>query len=282
MMAHGETLGVLHLQGSPSGTGEPNREEYLAESCQQLALALAEQASLALANIRLRESLRKQSVRDPLTGLFNRRYMEESLQRELRRAVRGGLCVGVILVDLDHFKRFNDSFGHRAGDYLLHELGVFLMTHIRGEDVACRYGGEEFLLILPGATLDDTRLRAEQLHQAARQLRVEHGRHSLPAVTLSLGVAACPANGLTVEAVLGAADLAMYRAKAAGRDQVAVAPPAVPGRAASEQEDPQAPRQHNNQPLRHSHLVLEKQQPEEPAAAEAARSRPLPERPKDG
>jgi diguanylate cyclase (GGDEF)-like protein len=148
--------------------------------------------------------------------------MEESLTREVYRAKRKGTALGVIILDLDRFKQFNDTFGHAAGDVLLHELGSFLQVRIRKGDIACRYGGEEFMLILPESSLNNSRQRAEQLREELKHLSVQYGGQSIRAVTLSLGVAVFPEHGLTVEAVLRAADLALYRAKGEGRDRVVV------------------------------------------------------------
>jgi diguanylate cyclase (GGDEF)-like protein len=215
MIAQGEILGVLHLQ---SMVPEP-----LAEAKQQLSQTVANRVALALVNLRLRESLRQQSIRDPLTGLFNRRYLEESLERELRRAIRNHSQVGVILLDLDYFKHFNDTFGHATGDLLLRELGGFLKRCIRGSDIACRYGGEEFLLLLPDTSLETTWQRAEQVREGVKQLQVFYQGGPLGPITLSLGVAAFPQHGPTSEALLQVADSALYRAKRHGRDQVAIA-----------------------------------------------------------
>jgi diguanylate cyclase (GGDEF)-like protein/PAS domain S-box-containing protein len=220
MMAHGEALGVLHLQASSS---ELHRPVVESDSAEQVAVSVAEHLALALANLRLRESLRTQSIRDPLTGLFNRRYMEESLDREFRRAERRGAPVGVIMLDIDRFTNFNNTFGHQAGDTLLHALGELLRTRVRAEDIACRYGGEEFVLIMPEASLEITAERAEVLRKEARELRVQQHGQSLGAVTISFGVAAFPQHGPSAEAVIRAADLALYRAKSEGRDRVAVA-----------------------------------------------------------
>jgi diguanylate cyclase (GGDEF)-like protein/PAS domain S-box-containing protein len=223
MMAHGEALGIVHLQ---SGTADFRPPDVASDSTEQIAVTVAEHLALALANLRLRESLRTQSIRDPLTGLFNRRYMEESLEREFRRAERRGVPVGVIMLDLDRFTHFNNTFGHQAGDTLLQALGELLRTRVRAEDIACRYGGEEFVLIMPEASLDITAERAEKLRQEARELRVQQHGQSLGAVTVSLGVAAFPQHGPTAEAVIRAADLALYQAKNDGRDRVAKAPEA--------------------------------------------------------
>src|SRR6266403_2187503 len=156
---------------SPVETKEVIRP--LSDSKRQLATAVAEQVGLALANLKLRETLRLLSVRDPLTGLFNRRFMQESLERELRRAARSSRPLGGILLDIDHFKQFNDSYSHEAGDIVLRELGGFLQSQIRGEDIACRVGGEEFLLILPDTSLDVTRQRAEKLREASKRVSID-------------------------------------------------------------------------------------------------------------
>ncbi|MGE5444228.1 MAG: diguanylate cyclase [Ignavibacteriales bacterium] len=221
LMAQGKYLGMLHLQNSSNGMKQP--EEILGRlkesTKQQLVLSMAEHISLALANLKLRETLHNLAIRDPLTGLFNRRYLEESLRRELHRAKRKGTPLGVVMLDLDHFKQFNDTFGHAAGDALLHELGSFLQTHTRKEDIVCRYGGEEFLLILPDTSLDDTRDRAEQLREEFKHLRVQYNGQSIKAATVSLGVAVFPEHGSTADVILGVADAALYRAKREGRDR---------------------------------------------------------------
>lgn len=215
MIAEGKTLGLLYLSSS-----EPGR---LTDAKQKLAVAVAEHMALAISNLKLREALKHESMHDPLTGLFNRRYMHESLKREISRARRQGQPVGVIMIDIDHFKQFNDAYGHEAGDRVLKELASFLRTNIRNSDIACRYGGEELLLILPDASLVDTQHRAEQLREGVKQLRVRYRHQNLSSITISLGVACCPQQGLTGEAVIQAADMALYRAKKLGRDRVAMA-----------------------------------------------------------
>ena len=168
-------------------------------------------------------ALREQSVRDHLTGLFNRRYMEETLKRELLRATRKKLSLGIIMLDVDDLKRCNDTWGHSAGDAVLHELGNLLLGHFRGEDVPCRYGGDEFVIILPDASLAATRERAGFICEYARQFHFKSEGQTLDDITLSLGVAVFPEHGSASETVLRSADSALYRAKHAGRNQVVVA-----------------------------------------------------------
>lgn len=215
MIAQGEILGILHLQSKTSAD--------FSESQTQLAQALADSLALAFANLRLRESLRQQSIRDPLTGLYNRRYLEEALERELLRGARNQTQVGVIMLDIDHFKQFNDTFGHAVGDLLLRELGSFLRRAIRGGDVACRYGGEEFLLLLPDTSMEILEQRAEQLREEAKKLRLPNQGELLESITISLGVAIFPQHGPTRDILLQVADNALYRAKSNGRDQVVMA-----------------------------------------------------------
>jgi diguanylate cyclase (GGDEF)-like protein/PAS domain S-box-containing protein len=224
LAAQGETLGVLYLEcppasAAPSSVAAADPMEIL----ERQASAVGERLSLALANLRLREALQRQSIRDPLTGLFNRRFMEESLEREMGRAVRGNEPVALIILDIDHFKRFNDTFGHQAGDALLRALGDFLRQRTRGQDVACRYGGEEFVFILAGASIDAAQKRAEGLREQLRLLQVQHAGQLLGSITVSIGVAAFPTHGSNAETLLKAADEALYRAKKEGRDRIVVA-----------------------------------------------------------
>ena len=217
MIAQGEMLGIFHLQ---SRTMDDFPEAQL-----QMAQALADSIALALANLRLRETLRQQSIRDVLTGLFNRRYLEEALERELSRATRNQTKVGLLMLDIDYFKQFNDKFGHPAGDLLLRELGNFLRQSIRGGDIACRYGGEEFLLLLPDNSLETLRQRAEQVREDLKKLHVPGQGESWESITLSMGVAIFPDHGSTGEVLLKAADEALYHAKDSGRDRVVIAEP---------------------------------------------------------
>jgi diguanylate cyclase (GGDEF)-like protein len=222
LTAHSETLGLLHLQTGIAENGSGNAEART-ESKQQFAIAMAGHIALALANLRVNEKLRHQSIRDPLTGLFNRRYMEESLERELRRAIRNKELVAILMIDIDHFKNFNDTFGHQAGDTLLREFGNFLKQRTRGQDVACRFGGEEFVIILTATSLDGANVRAEVLREELKHLAVQHVGQVLGAVSISIGVSAYPNHGAGVEELLLAADQALYRAKSEGRDKVVMA-----------------------------------------------------------
>ena len=163
------------------------------------------------------------SIRDPLTGLFNRRYMEEALAQELHRTTRNKAQLAVIMIDIDHFKQFNDNFGHDGGDAVLRELGGFFKQHVRGSDIACRYGGEEFMLILSPSTAEGARLRAERIRQDAGNLLVSHANRELGAITLSLGLAIFPDNSSDMAALMKAADVALYQAKRGGRNRVAEA-----------------------------------------------------------
>lgn len=214
LAAYGDVLGVLHLRGMNAAT---------VFSALPLASLAGDGLALALANLGLRESLHAQTIRDPLTDLFNRRYLTETLEREFARAQRTATTVAVIMLDVDHFKTFNDGFGHDAGDAVLRALASLFRKAIRTEDIACRYGGEEFCLVMPQMDLDGGRRRAESIRVGAMQLEITSQERMLGPVTLSLGVALFPGNGTTGAAVLAAADGAMYEAKQAGRNRVVVA-----------------------------------------------------------
>jgi diguanylate cyclase (GGDEF)-like protein/PAS domain S-box-containing protein len=224
LAAQGETLGVLCLENPSQSPNPPlGSPEHQTEALILQASTVAERISLVLANLSVREVLRNQSIRDSLTGLFNRRFMEESLEREVRRAARNKEGVALLMLDLDHFKLFNDTFGHQAGDVLLRGFGDFLSQGTRGQDVACRYGGEEFLIVLSGASVDAACKRAELLREDLKQLTVRHAGQVLGRVTVSIGVSAFPGHGATVEELVRAADKALYRAKEEGRDRIVVA-----------------------------------------------------------
>lgn len=216
LMAHGETVGVISVRPRPDiAPTQP------IEVRQRLLTAAAQQIAVAIANLRLRESLRQQSIRDPLTGLFNRRFLEESLAREVRRAERHNSQVSVLMLDVDHFKRFNDTWGHEAGDIVLREIGAVLDQSVRDGDVACRYGGEEFAIVMPEAPFEIALLRAEQLRMRVKAIAIAYREQALGTVTISVGVASYRLHGLDGEHVLRSADEALYLAKQGGRDRVA-------------------------------------------------------------
>lgn len=208
LLIQGEIIGLLHLENEqdfPLSENEPGS--------QPLVESAAEHVALRLAHIRLRERLHDQAMRDGLTNLFNRRYMEETLVREIRNAERTNEVVAIIMLDIDHFKHFNDSFGHAAGDMLLREIGKLLQTQMRGGDLACRYGGEEFTLILPKTQLLQAGEIAEKLRQKTGQLQIKLNGTAIGQVSISLGVAAYPQHGANWEEVLHAADMALLQAK---------------------------------------------------------------------
>ncbi len=215
LQIHDETIGLLYVQSE--------QKENLDDAKLQLIHTVLEQAAMALSNLKLREALREQSIRDPITGLYNRRYMDEALKQHVERVRRQQRPLGIIMIDIDHFKSFNDTYGHAAGDAFLRKLGEFMQNHIRAADIACRYGGEEFTLIMPDADLEVARQRAEYLLQEARHLRIQGVKDTHETITLSAGVAVYPQQGETIESVLHAADQALYHAKREGRDRVSVA-----------------------------------------------------------
>ena len=213
ILAQGEALGILHFQATED-------VPVLADNELSLKTTFAAQVGLSVANIRLHEALRTQSIKDPLTGLYNRRYLTEMMDREIRRAVRAEQSLGILILDLDHFKKFNDTYGHDAGDTVLRETASFLIKSIRVEDIVCRFGGEEFVVILPTADLKAAHARAERIRSNLRELTVMHQGQSLGMITVSVGVAALPQHGTSPKQLLDAADAALYRAKREGRDRV--------------------------------------------------------------
>lgn len=216
ILAHGETVGLMHLRRCEAAS---NKEFY---KCKKLAQMCAEQISMAIANVRMRDQLQEQSTRDPLTGLFNRRYMLDRLRRLLNAAKAKGEKVYMIYLDVDHFKKFNDNHGHDAGDNVLSEVANCLQDACDGEDVACRMGGEEFMLIWPGADLKTVETRANKLREKVEEMRVLYQEKHLPTVTLSAGVACYPDDERDIQALLRQADEAFYAAKDGGRNQVRI------------------------------------------------------------
>ncbi|QXE92221.1 diguanylate cyclase [Geomonas subterranea] len=216
LAAHHETLGTLSLDlGLPQGTDE----EFL-ERKRLKAGAFAEQVALAVRSLQLREQLRELSIRDPLTGLLNRRHMEESLLREISRATRTRQPLSVVMLDVDHFKNFNDTFGHEAGDHVLKEVGQVLQKNVRDSDIACRFGGEEFTLILPEADCDTALEICNRIRSSVKELQLVMGRQHLGHITISAGISVFPSDGDTIQQLLATADEALYEAKEKGRDRV--------------------------------------------------------------
>src|ERR1700674_4825926 len=229
LIANGDTCGTLAIQNDEplSPISDPDAGSGVFARRVQLAGTAAEHIAVAVANLNLRESLRVQAVRDPLTGLYSRRYMQEFLERELHSARRKHRPIAVMMLDLDHFKRYNDNFGHSAGDQALAAVGDTLLPRVRPEDVACRYGGEEFALILPECSLRQATVRAEEICRRIRENRAHPDQQAAGVLTLSIGVAAFDETTDRVDLLLKFADDALYQAKRAGRDRVVAARPAA-------------------------------------------------------
>jgi diguanylate cyclase (GGDEF)-like protein len=214
LIAYGEILGLLHIQPD-RGNGHGDKEVS-----RQFAEAAAEQTALALANGRMREVLQVQSIRDPLTGLYNRRFMEETLNRELSKVTRDSVDLSVIMLDLDNFKKLNDVYGHAVGDAVLRKTASLLMKSIRTADVACRFGGEELIIILPDCSIEDALLRAESIRASLQSMSPTDGKQTF-SVTASFGVASAKCNGSDPAILIQAADAALYKAKREGKNRVA-------------------------------------------------------------
>lgn len=217
VLAHGETVGLMHLKKRP-GVAD---EDFLA--VRKLAQMCAEQISMAIANVRMRDQLQEQSIRDPLTGLFNRRHMIDRLRHLVDLSGNKSRAVHVIYLDLDHFKRFNDTHGHDAGDYVLRAVGEVLDASCSDDDVACRMGGEEFVLLWPDLNDKDLDRRLSALRAKITGLALTYQTKSLPKITASIGVASTPNDGNLPQDILRAADEAMYDAKNNGRDRIVYA-----------------------------------------------------------
>jgi diguanylate cyclase (GGDEF)-like protein/PAS domain S-box-containing protein len=216
LMVQGETLGLLYL----SMPAEDDSDH--SSSPGQLIRTVSEGIKLSLSNLKLREAMREQAIQDPLTGLFNRRYLSDTLPRELHRAQRHSSPISIALMDIDHFKNFNDTFGHEAGDLLLTELGRVLRENIRQSDIICRYGGEEFVLVLPDTSLPAGCQHIEKIHALVKSLQVRYREQQIGPITLSIGISQFPEHGLNADDLLRAADEAMYVAKTTGRDRIVV------------------------------------------------------------
>lgn len=215
MMAQSEAVGILHLI---------QREDTpMPEAKVRLAVAMAEHVAMALSNLKLHETLRNQSIRDQLTGLFNRSFLEESLEIELRRAVRSRQPISVIMLALDNFQMLTDSFGLDVGDSVLRQAAVMLQSNVRKGDIACRYSGQTYVVLLPNGNFDVGWKRAEKLRDLSRTLEVKYQSEQVGHITVSIGLAVYPANGQTVESLLRSAEAALNRARNSGGDCVVAA-----------------------------------------------------------
>lgn len=204
MTVHGDTLGILYVSSLQRGR---------ISEAEQLAVSVAKYIGLALANLRLRDTLKNQSFRDPLTKLYNRRYLEECLEREMRRSESEPKPLGIILFNIDRFPDFASTYGQLASNLLLRELGIFLLRHARASDIACRYRGNDFLLMLPETSLQDTHQQAELLQQSIKQLNIIYQDYTLDSITISCGVASYPQDGMTRKSLLQEATRALHSAK---------------------------------------------------------------------
>jgi diguanylate cyclase (GGDEF)-like protein len=219
LYAQSEVIGLLALEW------EFDAKQINKHQSDEFTLSgmIAEQIALGLSNIKLRETLKNQSVRDPLTGLYNRRYVEECLERELQRCKRNTKSLAVIMLDIDHFKRFNDIYGHGAGDLVITEVAMILSNNVRkGSDISSRYGGEEFLIVLPEILLNEAYERAETIRKEISSLELKYNNVSLPTITISLGLAIYPEHAEKIDKLIEFADNALYKAKNNGRNQVVV------------------------------------------------------------
>ena len=214
IIAHGDTVGLLHIRF------DMGDDKTALDDARNFAVQCGEHISLAIANVKLRDELRDQSTRDPLTGLYNRRYFLEAMRTELTMAQRKNTPFGLLSFDADKFKSFNDNHGHDAGDMVLRAIAERMHEQFRDDQVPCRFGGEEFTVLLPGATLAEARKEGETLRAAVEDIQVRYGSSVLPRVTISVGVSAFPDHGSMPQDLLGAADEALYQSKDAGRNCV--------------------------------------------------------------
>lgn len=217
LFVQNELLGVIHLTAQTKIS--------IPKHLQDTALTFSNMVKIALSNIKLRESLREMSLRDSLTGLYNRRYINENLPHELAQTIRDKRTLVVIMLDLDNFKQFNDNYGHEAGDEVLKLMGQVINQHIRLSDTACRFGGEEFLITMQETNLDNCIIRLEELQKIIKNKSLFFNNQILPTVTLSIGIAMAPIHGTTMEDVIQAADKALYIAKNSGKDRIEIYQP---------------------------------------------------------
>lgn len=216
LSALGETLGILHVHAANASLFTASRLTLIQQ--------IGEYAALRLANLKLKEKLQDQSIRDPLTGLYNRRFLETTLEQQLRNfsQEQDGIGIGIVMADIDGFKLFNDTFGHEAGDHVLREIGSLLRRCVRSEDIVCRYGGEEFLAVIPESSPESVCERAELMRNAISKLELEHAGRPLGRITASFGISFAQNNEISSDTLLRRADEALYVAKRSGCDCVRV------------------------------------------------------------
>jgi diguanylate cyclase (GGDEF)-like protein len=214
LTVRGDLQGLLNLRSAP---GEPFGAQE-----RQLLATLGDVIKLSISNLKLRAALRTQAIRDPLTGLFNRNYLDETLRRELSRSARRQAALCVAVLDIDGFKGFNDTYSHHAGDILLKALGGFFLKQLRTSDIVCRYGGDEFVLVLPDTDLRQVSERLDRIRAEFKNMECMYEGRVLPAASVSIGVAQWPDHGASAEDLIKAADFALYSAKNSGRDQISV------------------------------------------------------------
>lgn len=212
MVTRGELIGIIHLFAKP--------EEVITKHQQRNALSLTNVVKLSLVNIQLRQMLYEASIRDPLTQLFNRRYLNETLPREIERCKRKESSLCIAMMDIDFFKKFNDEYGHDAGDEVLKFIGQLLLNQFRESDIACRYGGEEFCIVLSDTDFKSALSRLERLHKKIKSAHLYFQGNKLPIITVSIGMAMYPQDGITIENLIQCADNALYLAKNMGRDRI--------------------------------------------------------------
>lgn len=220
----GFTSGLTYYinQGTKSALALARKEIEQRKQAEQSLKAANEELHLRVFEVqRLQAELHEQAIHDPLTGLYNRRYLSDALAREIMQAKRANNTLTFVMADIDHFKFVNDSYGHLAGDEVLVQVASLLKKHARGSDIACRYGGEEFLLVFPGTSLELARKRAEEIQRNCAALSIQHEGKNI-AVMLSFGVAAYPDHGQQWEQIIVKADKALYQSKCNGRNQVTV------------------------------------------------------------
>ncbi|MEQ1882586.1 MAG: diguanylate cyclase, partial [Burkholderiales bacterium] len=223
LTAQSTSIGLLHVSFAFD-----TQPETVPDNAQAKVFRVADQLALALGNLKLRQTLREQSIRDPLTGLHNRRFFEESLNREIARSARDEKPLAVVIVDVDKFKAYNDQYGHEGGDAVLRALARLMQNSARAGDIVSRYGGEEFAILLHATELPGAIVWSEKLRVSTRQMEIKHAGHVLPPVSISLGVAMHPVYGTSAAELIQAADVALYEAKHSGRDRVAIAGDQLP------------------------------------------------------